>query len=107
MCRDCVCALRSLAPKVTSSTLTTFTEAAFFKRVSGDLDQVDGGVTRGRLTFGCLVNLDESYKFLRMLGLMHGKGSSKPGGEAARYVARARVSRVSVSAKVACRALDT
>ena len=73
------------ALQVTSSTLTTFTEAAFFKRVSGDLDQVDGGVTRGRLTFGCLVNLGESYKFLRTLGLMREKASSsKQGGEAAR-----------------------
>ena len=56
--------------KVLSSTLTTLTEAAFFKRVSGDLEQVVDGATIGRLHFGCLVNLDEGYKFLRVLGLI-------------------------------------
>ena len=70
------------ALKVITSTLTTFTEAAFFKRVSGDLDQVAGGKTTGRFTYGCMVNLDESYKFLRMLGLMHEKsGASRSTGD--------------------------
>ena len=70
------------ALKVITSTLTTFTEAAFFKRVSGDLDQVAGGKTTGRYTYGCMVNLDESYKFLRMLGLMHERsGASRSAGD--------------------------
>ena len=52
--------------KVVSSTLTTFTEAAFFKRVSRDLEQVVDGATISRVHFGCLVNVDEGYKFLRL-----------------------------------------
>jgi hypothetical protein len=64
--------------KVLSSTLTSFTEAAFFKRVAGDLDQVVDGHAPGRVHFGCLVNLDEGYKFLKMLGLVvEKKGGSR------------------------------
>ena len=58
---------------VQSAMLTTFTEAAFFQRCAGDWDQIaqasEHGVC-GRMHFGVLVNLDESYKLLRMLGLV-------------------------------------
>ena len=45
--------------KVITSSLQTFTEGAFFKRVSGDLDQLVGADIPGRVHFGCLINLDE------------------------------------------------
>lgn len=76
-------ARRAQKVKVASSTLTTFTEAAFFKRVSGDLEQVVDGATIGRVHFGCLINLDEGYKFLRVLGLIAEK---RAGGKDARDV---------------------
>jgi len=37
------------------------------------LDQVENGETQGRVHFGSLINLDEGYKFLRMLGLVRDK----------------------------------
>ena len=43
----------------TSCSLMTFTEAACFKHVSGDLRQVADGKVQGRVRVGCLVNLDE------------------------------------------------
>ena len=58
--------------KVASCVLTTFTKAAF-QRCTGDWQQVVHGMERGvpgRMLKGVLVNLDESYKFLRMLGLV-------------------------------------
>ena len=70
---------KNKAVRVLSSSLTSFTEQAFFKRVSGDLDQIVDGDFKGRVHFGCLVNLDEGYKFLRMLGLMSDKGPSSIG----------------------------
>ena len=39
--------------KVVGSTLTTFAEAALFKRISGDLEQVVGGANIGRVHLGC------------------------------------------------------
>lgn len=64
--------------KVVSSTLTTFTEAAFFHRCSGDFNQVpDSKAGAQRIHFGTLVNLDEAYKLYRMLGLLGVEGHSK------------------------------
>ena len=64
--------------QVASSTLTTFTEAAFFQRCSGDFEQVtQSTVLGGRVHYGCLINLDEAYKLFRMLGLLTSAAHSK------------------------------
>ena len=55
--------------RVKSCVLTTFTEAALFQRCSADSD---------RRYYSTLLSLDESYRFLRMLGL---SGSSSSQGK--------------------------
>ena len=58
---------------VQSTMMSTFTEAAFFQRCAGDWDQIAQGPEHGvcgRMHYGVLVNLDESYKLLRTLGLI-------------------------------------
>ena len=55
-------------PQPKSVVLTTFTEAAFFQRCSADRD---------RLYYSVLLSLDESYRFLKMLGLTTGSSSGK------------------------------
>ena len=55
-------------PQPKSVVLTTFTEAAFFQRCSADRD---------RLHYSVLLSLDESYRFLKMLGLTTGSSSGK------------------------------
>lgn len=65
-----------------STTLCSFTESAFFHRCSADWDQVqlpgqEGACGRGRFHYSTLLNLDEAYKFLRMLGLVQTSGPNK------------------------------
>jgi hypothetical protein len=70
--------------RVNSATLTSFTDAAFFQHAAGDWDQVkdcDRHGLSGRVLFSLLVNLDEAYKFFRMLGLV-GAASGNKGNEA-------------------------
>ena len=83
---------RTPPARVNSSTLTSFTDAAFFQHCAGDWDQVKDGALHGipgRVHYGQCVNLDESYKLLRMIGSMGttntGKGSDpdKAGADAA------------------------
>lgn len=61
-------------PRIWSSTLTSFTEAAFFQRCAGDWNQVEHpepvGELRGRFHYSTLLNVDEAYKFLKMIGLV-------------------------------------
>ena len=55
-----------------------FTEQAFLQRCSGEWPQVqyaDGSASR--LHMSTLINLDESYRFLRMLVLISGSSSGK------------------------------
>jgi hypothetical protein len=66
--------------RVESSTLTAFTEAAFFQRTSGDFDQLLPSQWHdllGRIFFGTSVNLDEAYRFLKMVGLIPNSASAK------------------------------
>ena len=64
------------APQVTlwSTTLSSFTEPAFFQRCAGDwcqnTDENAPEAVSGRFHFSTLLNLDEAYKFLKMLGLV-------------------------------------
>ena len=55
--------------KMKSCTLTSFTEAALWERCSSDWQQCATGQLSGRVHFSTILNLDESYKFLRYLGL--------------------------------------
>ena len=67
--------------RVRSSTLTSFTEAAFFQRCAGDWDQVQHpeptGELRGRFHYSTLLTVDEAYKFLKMLGLVSQSSNDK------------------------------
>jgi hypothetical protein len=66
--------------RLNSSTLSAFTEPAFFQRCAGDWDQVvtsEAHDLRGRVHFSTLVNLDEAYKYFKMVGLVLGSGSGK------------------------------
>ena len=79
-------------PRVTvnSSTLTSFTEAAFFQRCAGDWDQVvpsEKHTLSGRVYFGTLVNLDEAYKYFKMIGLVPAQSSGKPSDASSGVVA--------------------
>jgi hypothetical protein len=73
--------------KIHSSTLTSFTDAAFFQRCAGDWDQIvpsERHNASGRCHFSTLINLDEAYKYLKMVGVIsnvaQGKGNdSGPG----------------------------
>ena len=56
------------AGKVKSLMLENFTESAFWQRCSGDYNQTDLSESQ-RFHFSCPVALDESYRFLRMIGL--------------------------------------
>ena len=59
--------------RVQSAVLSTFTEPAFFQRCAGDWDQIvpsDFHDLDGRVLFGTLVNLDEGYKYMKMVGLV-------------------------------------
>ena len=71
--------------KVESSMLTSFTEAAFFQRCSGDWNQVAPSELHGlsgRVYFGTLMNLDEAYRFLKMVGLVPAQnGKGRAGGK--------------------------
>ncbi|CAK9116147.1 unnamed protein product [Durusdinium trenchii] len=58
--------------KLKSCTLTSFTEAALWERCGADWQQCSSGHFAGRNHYSTLLNLDESYKFLRYLGLTAG-----------------------------------
>eukprot|EP00974_Lingulodinium_polyedra_P132780 11223113-Lingulodinium_polyedra.AAC.1 len=54
-----------------SNTLTSFTEAAFFHRCGGDWHQIVANpayYVLGRCKFHQLINMDELYKYLKMIG---------------------------------------
>ena len=71
------------AVRVESSIMTSFTEAAFFQRCAGDWDQVKPNELHdlsGRVYFGTLVNLDEAYRFLKMVGLVPQQSPKGVGG---------------------------
>ena len=58
--------------------LTSFTEAAFFLRCAGDWNQVvpsESHALSGRVYYGTLVNLDEAYRFLKMVGIIPEKNA--------------------------------
>ncbi|CAK0821553.1 unnamed protein product, partial [Prorocentrum cordatum] len=70
---------------VNSATLAFFTNAAFFQRCAGDWGQVRNGTglgCPGRVHFGTLINVDEAYKMLRMIGLVSAGGAASKGGDA-------------------------
>ncbi|CAK0811393.1 unnamed protein product [Prorocentrum cordatum] len=70
---------------VNSATLTSFTNAAFFQRCAGYWGQVRNGAELGcpgRVHFGTLINVDEAYKMLRMIGLVSAGGAASEGGDA-------------------------
>ncbi|CAK0904715.1 unnamed protein product [Prorocentrum cordatum] len=66
--------------------LTSFTEATFFLRCAGDWDQVAPSESHdlsGRVYYGTLINLDEAYRFLKMVGLIpaqNTKGGQRANG---------------------------
>ena len=66
---------------VKSTTMTSFAEAAFFQRASGDFSQLarpDPTETiEGRFDLANLLNLDEAYKFIKMLGHVAQSASGK------------------------------
>ena len=71
-------AIRAL--HVESSTLSSFTEAAFFQRCAGDWSQVTPSERHdlsGRIFYGTSIHLDEAYLFLKMLGLIPASGSGR------------------------------
>ncbi|CAK0813141.1 unnamed protein product [Prorocentrum cordatum] len=71
--------------QVNSATLTSFANAAFFQRCAGDWGQVRNGAELGcpgRVHFGTLINVDEAYKMLRMIGLVSAGGAASKGGDA-------------------------
>ena len=60
--------------------MSSFTEPAFMLRCSGDWGQVVASEKHGlvgRIYFGTLVNLDEAYRFLKMVGLVPNASASK------------------------------
>ena len=68
------------AVKVESSTLSSFTEAAFFQRCASDWDQAVPSELHnlvGRLFFGTSINFDEAYRFLKMIGLVPNSSTVK------------------------------
>ena len=70
--------------KVESCMLASFTEQAFLARCSSEWKQFhfsDGSSSRTHMAN--ILNLDESYRFLRMLGLIAGNAKNGDGSELA------------------------
>ena len=75
--------------RVASSMLSSFTEAAFFQRCAGDWDQVPPSEKHnlsGRVFFGTLVNMDEAYRFFKMVGLINPVPGAKQSDSSSAHV---------------------
>ena len=71
--------------KTKSISMQKFTEAAFFQRCSSDFAHVESPEeVRGRYHYSTLLELDECYAFLRMVGLA---GTARSGGEPSSHAA--------------------